>query len=162
MDGAEDTGLKWLFSNSTANPPASPDDFIAESFYMCAPIYDGDRHYNTMKELLEAGLDSAGMAHKEIRRIRCNLDTRLFYSDAGKHHTIHVDSQDEKEFVFLYYVLDSDGDTILFNKDKKVVDRISPEQGKGLIFPASMPHCGSSPALNPYRFVINFNFTLAE
>ena len=162
MDGTEDTGLKWLFSSSTANPPAPADDFIAESFYMCAPIYEGSHHYDTMIQLLKSGLNAAGMSYKEIKRIRCNLDTRLFYLDAGKHHTIHVDSQDKKEFVFLYYVLDSDGDTVLFNKDKKVVDRISPEQGKGLIFPASMPHCGSSPALNPYRFVINFNFTLAE
>jgi len=69
---------------------------------------------------------------------------------------IHVDL-DFPHWVFLYYVNDSDGDTILFNSQEEEIQRITPEKGKALFFDGSIQHCGSQPSKN-HRSIINFNF----
>lgn len=157
----EEDGLRWLYSPSTAIPPAPDSETVAENFYFCAPISESDESFLAFKNLLEAALKVVNIKYKEIKRIRCNYDTRVSMTNMYKHHTIHVDSLDPEEFVFIYYVMDSDGDTILFDENKNEIVRVHPLQGTGVIFPASMPHAGSSPVYNNSRAIINFNFTLA-
>ena len=72
---------------------------------------------------------------------------------------IHVD-QDNPHFVCLYYINDSDGDTILFENDKKtIIKKITPKKGRCVLFNGLIPHCSSRPS-NSTRAVINFNFFL--
>ena len=68
--------------------------------------------------------------------------------------TPHTD-MDKPHNVYLYYVIDSDGETILFKK-KKIYKKIQPKQGRLLIFDGSLVHTASQPKKN-IRCVINFN-----
>lgn len=81
----------------------------------------------------------------------------------------HIDS-DKPHWVFLYYVNDSDGDTVLFEKlspwnttvvygevSHKETQRITPKQGSCIIFDGSIYHASSSPTKNK-RCVVNFNY----
>jgi hypothetical protein len=81
---------------------------------------------------------------------------------------IHTDL-DIDHLVCLYYVIDSDGDTVLFDKttsdipksqvkesDLTVVKRISPKKGRAVLFNGNRYHCTTLP-LNSQRCVINFN-----
>ena len=73
---------------------------------------------------------------------------------------IHLDFDDNtlKRTNFLYYVNDSDGDTILYEDDKKtVLTRVSPKKNRLLLFSGDIPHCSSSPTKNLKRVVININ-----
>jgi len=79
----------------------------------------------------------------------------------------HVDWT-EKHLVLLYYVNDSDGDTILSSikcdgeyykynlTDDCVMARVSPKQGRALIFDGSYYHT-TTQANNDIRVVINYN-----
>tara|TARA_X000001388_G_scaffold76600_1_gene74385 strand:+ start:1116 stop:1667 length:552 start_codon:yes stop_codon:yes gene_type:complete len=70
---------------------------------------------------------------------------------------IHTDLNFEHS-VCLYYVNDSDGDTVLFEDDKKTeLKRVTPKKGRVVFFNGLIPHCSSRPAINS-RAVINFDF----
>ena len=61
----------------------------------------------------------------------------------------------EPHIVCLYYVINSDGETILF-KNKKIHKKIKPKQGRLLIFDGNMVHTAYQPKKN-IRCIINFN-----
>ena len=72
----------------------------------------------------------------------------------------HVDIVGE-HFVMLYYVCDSDGDTIIYNEQKRsdsytVQKRITPKQGRVVLFDGSYYHTAEQP-LNNIRCVVNYD-----
>ena len=88
--------------------------------------------------------------------------TRTFLQFPSPHgvpreEKIHTDLN-FPHWVCLYYVNDSDGDTILYKDDEKTeIKRISPKKGRIVFFDGSIKHCGSFPSKN-YRSIINFDF----
>ena len=69
----------------------------------------------------------------------------------------HTD-QNFPHWVCLYYINDSDGDTIFFGEDKKEIKRVSPKKGRIAFFDGSIYHAGT-PSETKSRAVVNFNFT---
>ena len=74
--------------------------------------------------------------------------------------TPHVDIVDD-HFVMLYYVCDSDGDTIIYNEQEKsdsytVQKKITPKQGRVVLFDGSYYHTAEQP-LNNIRCVVNYD-----
>jgi len=67
----------------------------------------------------------------------------------------HIDLE-EKHLALLYYVINSDGDTIIYEnaKENKIKKKIKPKQGRMVIFNGSYWHSGSQPKYNN-RCVIN-------
>jgi hypothetical protein len=87
----------------------------------------------------------------------------------------HVDLPNAEPYKSLiYYVNDSDGDSIFFNeryvpkdgppeiKDTDVTEmgRCTPKKGKAVFFDGHQYHSGNSPRKTPHRTVINFDFLL--
>ena len=70
----------------------------------------------------------------------------------------HNDSTNP-HLVCLYYVNNSDGDTIFFDDFNKEIKRISPKKGRIAFFDGSIKHCGSRPTKS-HRITVNFNFTI--
>jgi len=115
---------------------------------------------------------------KEVcRKINYNLEGvfggRTFIQfpakDNLKFTKIHTDL-DVDHLVLLYYVIDSDGDTILFDKttddipksqlnssDLEVAKRITPKKGRAVIFDGRIYHATTLPVLGN-RCIININF----
>ena len=76
--------------------------------------------------------------------------------------TPHVDLQQE-HLVALYYVCDSDGDTIIYNERHEPADkvytvkqRVTPKQGRMVLFDGSLYHTAEQPKRN-VRCVVNYN-----
>ena len=76
--------------------------------------------------------------------------------------TPHVDLQQE-HLVALYYVCDSDGDTIIYNERHEPADkvytvkqRVTPKQGRMVLFDGSLYHTAEQPKHN-VRCVVNYN-----
>ena len=74
--------------------------------------------------------------------------------------TPHIDTKDD-HFVMLYYVCDSDGDTIIYNEQIKsetytLQQRVTPKQGRVVLFDGSYYHTAEQP-LNNIRCVVNYN-----
>ena len=74
--------------------------------------------------------------------------------------TPHLDGHAD-HFVMLYYVCDSDGDTIIYNEKVKsenytIQQRITPKQGRVVLFDGAFYHTAEQP-LNNIRCVVNYN-----
>ena len=81
-------------------------------------------------------------------------------SDKISVDTPHIDIR-ENHFVMLYYVCDSDGDTIIYNEQIEsetytVQRRVTPKQGRVVLFDGSYYHTAEQP-LNNIRCVVNYN-----
>lgn len=97
-----------------------------------------------------------------VLRIKSNLNTPINNYPLGNHFAVHLDYEQDS-ITCIYYVNDSDGDTILFNKDgTEEVKRISPKKGRLVYFDSKTPHAGCPPKVQNTRCVINFNFAIKE
>jgi hypothetical protein len=86
-----------------------------------------------------------------------------------RHHNVpHVDAREGMSIV--YFVNDSDGDTVIFNqkytgevkRDVTVRHRIAPAKGKAVIFKSDVFHCSSNPIVSDFRIVMNVTFSMSE
>ena len=73
----------------------------------------------------------------------------------------HIDICDKIHIVGLYYVVDSDGDTIIYNERREsesytIKQRVTPKQGRIVIFDGGLYHTAEQP-LNNTRCIINYN-----
>jgi hypothetical protein len=104
-----------------------------------------------------------GIKVKETLRIKANI-----LNKTGKKDHIHPPHIDMTipHLVLLYYVNDSDGDTIMFNEKHYseiiptlTVDKaISPKAGSAIVFDGLTYHASSSPRNTEERIVLNINF----
>lgn len=86
------------------------------------------------------------------------IAARLFITVPHKttldYYAPHTD-RPEEHLGLIYYVNDSDGDTIFFEGDKEL-QRVSPKKGRIVIFDGNTLHAGGFPTDNP-RCIVNYN-----
>ena len=76
--------------------------------------------------------------------------------------TPHIDlDEGEEHIVVLYYVIDSDGDTVIYNERKKSLtytekQRVTPKQGRVVIFEGGQYHTAEQPTKGT-RCIVNYN-----
>lgn len=72
----------------------------------------------------------------------------------------HPDLPDPDAVTFLYYIIDSDGDTFIFDeKEDEIIFRHSPQKGKGIIYPSSTIHAASVPMKHEIRSALNIVYS---
>lgn len=86
------------------------------------------------------------------------IAARLFITVPHKttleHYAPHTD-RPEEHLGLIYYLNDSDGDTIFFEGDSEL-QRVSPKKGRIVIFDGNTLHAGGFPTDNP-RCIVNYN-----
>ena len=106
---------------------------------------------------------------KELLRTKLNLTTPIPGYKSNNFCSPHTDIPDRKHYVMLYYINDSDGDTIFFekpndmyNEDLIITHRVTPQKGRCVLFDGSIYHTQSNPIHTPARFNININVVLND
>jgi hypothetical protein len=74
-----------------------------------------------------------------------------------EHYAPHTDLPFD-HYVVLYYVNDSDGDTVFFHNGE-IVKRVSPKRGRLIIFDGRIEHGGGIPTIGP-RCAVNFDIRI--
>ena len=80
------------------------------------------------------------------------------YNPDGYRHEVHTDLPDHmKNITTIFYVNDSDGDTLIYNDTGHLLKAVEPRQNRLLVFDGSLPHTGHSPSNHKSRVLINTN-----
>lgn len=168
MVSGEGSPIQWFFNAHTN--VADPNGVYAistpntvDSFQMVSVVDLGHPMYHLVLPMLRKLASKHGIEINNIMRIKLNLIAPD--CNAEGHHMPHVDTADDHK-VFLYYINDSDGDTIFFNErhngnpvNELTEDRrVSPKMGRGVIFDGSIYHASSSPSDSSFRCIINVDF----
>lgn len=126
-------------------------------------------YYNMFLPITFSMSEMLGRPIKKILRIRLGMilptpwsepENSLQYQQSGEEP--HVDFF-IPHYIGLYYINDSDGDTVVYNETKKSknyteMTRISPEKGKIFIFNGKHYHSSGTPNRSTHRLVATFNF----
>lgn len=93
---------------------------------------------------------------KRLQRAKANLMVNVPVKEEDIKKAIHQDRIDKGFVSLLYYVEDSDGDTVIYSKNKKeVIHRIAPKKNRAVIFNADEWHNATPPKLHATRKIIN-------
>lgn len=96
--------------------------------------------------------------------IRCKVNCQVPTTNhPGKdyYNTPHIDFTEINSpyITLIYYVNNSDGDTVFFSNDGSIKQRIPPKKGSIVIFNGNMPHAASHPIDN-FRYIISYSVKL--
>jgi len=163
--------IEWFYMEGTAYAVKSENTSIFDySFYHL--VWDEFRSKSEAANLLMPVIgklfESANQKVKSIIRVRIGL-----IPNVGKNfvHGGHVDYKTPHKTA-LFYVNDSDGDTLFYNqiykpgdgepsksfKSKKVIKRVTPRANRFVCFDGFQFHSSSSPVKHSRRVVFNINY----
>jgi hypothetical protein len=117
--------------------------------------------FNIINPILLFFQKETGTTINNIARIKLNLLNQHPYPPTNPAHT---DNTNTDVKTLLYYVNDSDGDTVLYNQvwgdDLPLTEckRITPKQGRLILFNATRWHASTNPVNTKARSIININF----
>lgn len=154
------------FVNQKNNPPGF-NHFLYERGQ---PI---SSYFNLIYPLVLSITSQSGIPCNRLFRMRANLTLANQKSESSLLMP-HIDSF-HKHWVAIYYVNDSDGETVIFNEKNEDFDsgeadikrikegnftvkhRVTPKQGKLIAFPGEYYHTASFCNESDYRCLININ-----
>ena len=171
----DDGRMTWQYREVTAGVGADVDPAdknIKESPMFVHEIYGYDtgiqsQTFEQIKPILFFAEDKLDMTVKGLGRIKANLQVRD-ETALGKYHPPHVDTgHHDQGYILLYYLKDSDGPTIIFDKRSndfgghvglKEIGRVEPKKGRAIFLNSNRYHASSSPVEHENRLVLNMVF----
>lgn len=93
---------------------------------------------------------------QSIFRVKANLVTNMQMSAEELNKEIHIDHFSDQYSSFVYYVSDSDGKTVVYDIDDKILEQTDPVFNTGILFKSNLRHRGTPPSLHKRRIVLNF------
>ena len=156
----------WAFNEGTNQERPTKESLRTDnSFQFVSPIWEEHPMFNLTREIFFRFVTKHQIPYRQVTRIKSNISTRR---ESYEYGAPHVD-QDYDHKVFLYYVNDSDGDTVFFKQhwhqgieinEQDLVEelRVAPKMGLGVVFNGLQYHAATPPVINDYRCVINIDF----
>jgi hypothetical protein len=169
-----ETNFPWYYLNNISTPDFSKNN-TSFGFYHILVLdkrFTNSKFVPVFEKLIFKMLESTEL--KTILKVRA--DMTVF----SKEETIHqphndflakTDGLSEKFLSAIFYVNDSDGDTVIFNekrldktdkmpdlKDLTIKEKITPKENRFVMFSGSYIHTGHSPSNHKNRILINANF----
>jgi hypothetical protein len=173
---AEISNLGWFFHKESARPglefAANHGGFYHMAFDAASAVPVVSAINAMLVPLLFVSCDKAGLRFSDLIRVRLGLFPRN--AQDVPHHNPHVDFY-EPHLVGLYYVNDSDGDTVIFNQTADQVSaqesaafanagrftemaRVAPRKGRMVFFEGKHYHASMHPMKSSHRIAVTFNF----
>ena len=161
--------FSWYFIPEIATPPVGPRPRPAfqHQFVHKGGNINSD-YFEMTAKIVNMSCKKIGFRYNQIHQGRSFLQLPLNLDDKDILDPVHLDNDTDPHMVVLYYVKDSDGDTVIFDnhyeKDKerpmknnlKIKKTITPKKGRVVIFDGWYWHTAQQPAKET-RCIINYN-----
>jgi hypothetical protein len=165
--------FQWIYCPSTNNQSApeimKADAHSYESEQLVHTLYAENAKRSPFFDIVVTFFyfleEKTGIVVDGIERIKFNMLLKRGNADDA-YNTPHIDVPQPNYKSLLYYVIDSDGDTFVFNetfnhkKGLTVRKRVSPSKGKAIVFDSNTWHASSNPRTHSNRIVLNFCFSV--
>lgn len=162
--------LKWSFvqdisygtTDNGKNSPGFSYNFYLDKKFSASGETILSPEYNLIVPMFLECFDKLGKEFSidDIFRSRARLTiNRPELPDANRIDAPHVDYS-IPHWVLLYYVNNTDGNTVFF-ENQQIVERIAPRRGRVVLFDGSIVHASSCSTLSP-RIVINTNIRMVK
>jgi len=169
----------WYFQNNVTLLPehANSNSFGLGCFGFSAWIVRLDRPYEIAKDHGSSCISEMIMplcfsiqqfvGGKGIIKARCDM---TMYNPNNHMHPPHIDIVNTEHIAAVYYVNESDGNTVLYNQrytgndyslfpeQLDILVEVEPKPNRLLVFDGSLIHTGHSPSKNNYRVIINSDY----
>lgn len=150
----------WFFRHTVAYS----DKDLPHNFQFTHSFYRDDRvnsdWYRVVEPMMFILEEKLKIKLKQINRIKANLTTQnpLLDPKVNIHQDLPTKECGENKYMtLLYYVNDSDGDTLFSDETKQnIIDRVTPKENRAVWFDSRLWHASSPPVENKRRVVINF------
>jgi hypothetical protein len=119
--------------------------------------------FNLIEPLIVEFENQTSHRIQNLIRIRSNLLFNRLIDEETKQKVIHQDMVDPNHISLLYYLNDSDGDTIMYQDDKETeIRRVTPKANRAVIFDSRIWHTAELPIKNQTRQVVNCIFEVRQ
>lgn len=159
-------GVPWFYLPFTANVGDPIEPYGGSFSHLIFKDTQGivSPNYDVAMSILSAALDVQEQTFKELFRIRLGLITRTPHPVV---YPPHVDDDVRSHRTGLFYLNNSDGDTIVYKERQKSnkyneLGRNSPEENTWFDFDGRHWHSATSPTQNEKRIAITYNYTIFE
>jgi len=132
---------------------------LVTSVFESLTNFRDEKYFDQFNQILVNACSKANLKIDQLIQIRPFIQFPIVEKFRTEHNNIHRD-QNFPHVVCVYYVDDSDGDTLIFDDSKtNVVQRIHPKRGRAVFFDGLRYHASSCPQEN-LRIILNYNFTI--
>lgn len=165
----------WYVNCSTVKEDSEtvyPDKKAVDSYYLFHTFISmgelNSNFYNYIAPIAFHLTAKTGLKTDNPLNIRANLSTQDNNFVKGfNYRPPHVDVAEDNYITAIYYVNDSDGDTIFFKapvdgQPLEIDQKVSPKKGRMVFFDSKTYHSGEPPIKNDKRCLINYNFCMLE
>lgn len=166
-----DIKFDWHFMEDTTNEVANTPQTSTPAFGNLLYYYQHQEnpHYEFIKPLVSKIEEVTDFKIVKLLRVRAGFLLNTKYSLPSmpyKYNTPHQDFEQD-HYVAVYYVNESDGDTVIFNETQQSekyypMHKCTPERGKMLIFNGWHFHSSTCPKVHTKRLAITINFTATK
>lgn len=153
----------WNFNDSITY--SDKDSFSKKDFQLTHNFVRNSEitsnFFEQIKPIVYIFEEQSGFVVKSIRRIKANLMVNQELNEYELNQLIHIDCDEKTNSQFIslvYYVMNSDGDTILFDENKNPCEICSPVKNTAIWFNSKQLHRPTPPKINKKRIVLNFVF----
>lgn len=157
---ATDIEFPWFWRSSTTYGESELGKQHKDFQFVHLMYYDDEVKstvFGLAQHLLFQFEDKTNLRIKNVKKIKANLTVQSSLSEQDLEPAIHTDCpKDVTNYLsIIYYVMDSDGDTVFFDDDKNEIMRKPPVKGTCVYFPSNMWHRHTPPKDNKRRIVFN-------
>ena len=150
---------RWIRMDYTVKDPIITDPNIIDNGQEELPIYSQEFSIDVpqtnlfffIKPLILTAYDRP---IKSLLRCKFNRLLRNENFTINNYNIPHQDTENNGDTSMIYYVNDSDGNTVFF-ENNTIVNRITPKQGDIVLFPSNLWHASCNPSKNAERIVLN-------
>ena len=172
QDDIENTFLSldfpWFFNKDVSIPDNKVQQRPGFSHYFVDREAPNSKFHEPLIPIIKNSCKKIGYQYSKILQGRAFLQLPLNLKDKHIVDSPHLDITDFRHLVVLYYVVDSDGDTVIYKNNyengmtvphmKDLIEnkRVTPKKGRVVVFDGYFWHTACQPENNK-RLIINYN-----